>query len=81
MSGEKQAFPTPHHNYTDKNGTQWHVHSKAGLTKRELLAAMMAQGIASACDGWPDMNHMQEQMRRAVACADILLEELEKPAG
>lgn len=52
--------------------------SEGGMTKREFFAAMALQGILSALNGWPDMEHHEETIRRAVKHADTLIIELEK---
>lgn len=69
MSANEPAYP-------------WGEHGTAlgGLTKRELIAAMAMQGLASVPfeGGSPWKNVPKEDAERAVAYADALLAELAK---
>jgi hypothetical protein len=49
----------------------WSYSTVGGLTKRELFAAMAMQGLMANCD--------KGTAKRAVAIADALLDELERP--
>jgi hypothetical protein len=63
--------------YDVKARQHYHV-DHAGLTKRELFAAMAMQGVLGASNGWPDLSGFPEIARRSVAQADHILAELAK---
>ena len=70
MSGP--AFPSANKLRLGEYSTTGH----AGLTKRELFAAMAMQGMLSNPD-WPEKNTV-DYPRNAVRLADALLAELAK---
>lgn len=61
------AFPKP-------------IGSSAGLNKRELIAAMLLQGLLSSGPDMYDAKYNQAA-RVAVAHADALIEQLNKPTN
>lgn len=75
MSANDSAFPTPSDYRSDGALI---VYATPGLSKREYFAAMAMQGICG--DGIPGSHHQPAVTARdAVAQADALLAELDKP--
>lgn len=64
MSRERSAFPHGSDDY------------ERGLSRRELFAVMVAQGILSGNDGFTEFNP-REVATEAVQIADALIEALE----
>lgn len=77
MNGDESAFPRLEDLRT--TGKRYCAeYSAAGLTKRELFAAMAMQGeLAAARDFKPAPEYVAEI---GVRCADALLAALERPA-
>lgn len=78
---DDSAFPHIEHNgdFADSNGDYLNLSSSGGLSKRELFAAMIAQGIAARgpIEGEADPS-IEVRCRHAVLVADALLAALAK---
>ena len=76
-NSDMPAMPQPIASHIDEViDTKEYCHENAGLTKREHFAGLIMQGIA-ACDEIP--STLTEAAKCAVAWADALLAELDKP--
>jgi len=78
MNAKSPAYPAVE-DWADPSGIKRQIHH-AGLTKRELFAAMAMQGILSAnpdTRGVAKTEALNNATRIAVAVADALLTELE----
>lgn len=50
--------------------------NEMGLTKRELYAVLLLQGVLSSVGGYTNRKSQEQQVRQALAYADILTEVL-----
>jgi hypothetical protein len=53
-----------------------HPSSWYGLTKREYFAAMAMQSYLTPCNGWLNVNDLEEAARRSTIAADALINAL-----